>query len=157
LLAKPATTLRLSYSAHARCPAPDEQPAPPLLRGLSQAALGAERLTRPSERGPSARLTGAEERDPGHGGRAAQLRGAKNAAHQKAVKAWNGERPESEVFTAEILPGLRDIPLSALADATGLSEHYCSLIRLGKRVPHPRHWEKLRTITDHKLPRSTLA
>jgi hypothetical protein len=28
--------------------------------------------------------------------------------------------------------------------ATGLSEHYCSLIRLGKAVPHARHWEAFR-------------
>ena len=35
----------------------------------------------------------AEERDPGHGGRAAELRGAKNAAHQTAVKAWTGSDP----------------------------------------------------------------
>lgn len=86
----------------------------------------------------------AEQRDPGHGGRAAELRGTKNAAHQRAVKAWAGERPDPAVFTAEILPGLRDTPIPALADASGLSEHYCSLIRLGKRVPHPRHWEVFR-------------
>lgn len=86
----------------------------------------------------------AEQRDPGHGGRAAELRGTKNAAHQRAVKEWAGERPDPAIFTAEILPGLRETPLPALADASGLSEHYCSLIRLGKRVPHPRHWEAFR-------------
>ncbi len=89
----------------------------------------------------------AEQRDPGHGGRAAELRGAKNAAHQAAVKAWIGRRPDPAVFTAEILPGLREVPIGALVAATGLSDHYCSLIRLGKRVPHARHWEALQTIT----------
>jgi hypothetical protein len=34
-------------------------------------------------------------------------------------------------------------------DATGLSHHYCSLIRLGKKVPHPRHWETLRHVGRH--------
>jgi CRISPR-associated endonuclease Cas1 len=86
----------------------------------------------------------AEKRDPGHGGEAAKLRGSKNAAHQRAVRDWTGERPDPAVFTAEILPRLRNIPLPVLAAATGLSEHYCSLIRLGKRVPHARHWEPLR-------------
>jgi hypothetical protein len=43
--------------------------------------------------------------------------------------------------TREILPGLRAIPTRELVVATRLSEHYCSLIRLGKRVRHPRHWE----------------
>jgi CRISPR-associated endonuclease Cas1 len=94
----------------------------------------------------------AEQRDPGHGGRAAELRGSKNAAHQRAVKAWAGERPDPAVFTAEILPGLREIPLPALAATTDLSEHYCSLIRLGKRVPHPRHWEALRRMAATAMP-----
>lgn len=86
----------------------------------------------------------AEQRDPGHGGRAAQLRGSKNAAHQAAVAAWVGERPDPSVFSSEILPGLREMPIASIAAATGLSEHYCSLIRLGKRTPHVRHWESLR-------------
>jgi hypothetical protein len=33
-------------------------------------------------------------------------------------------------------------------DATGLSDHYCSLIRLGKRVPHARHWPALSRARD---------
>ena len=86
----------------------------------------------------------AEQRDPAHGGRAAEIRGAKNAAHQDAVRAWTGERPDPEVFLTEILPGLRQVPIAELVAATGLSEHYCSLIRLGKKVPHPRHWDALR-------------
>jgi hypothetical protein len=88
----------------------------------------------------------AEQRDPGHGGRAARLRASKNAAHQRAVRAWNGPEPDRAAFTAEILPGLRSLPISTLVTATGLSEHYCSLIRLGKRIPHARHWEALRNV-----------
>ena len=86
----------------------------------------------------------AEQRDPAHGGRAAQIRGAKNAAHQRAVHAWTGEHPDPTVFTREILPGLRQ-----QSAATGLSEHYCSLIRLGKRIPHPRHWSALSHVGVH--------
>jgi CRISPR-associated endonuclease Cas1 len=89
----------------------------------------------------------AEQHDPAHGGRAAELRGAKNAAHQVAVRQWTGERPEPDVFRVEILPGLRRATIAELVAATGLSEHYCSLIRLGKMTPHPRHWEALRSIT----------
>jgi hypothetical protein len=81
-----------------------------------------------------------------HGGRAAELRGRKNAAHQAAVRDWVGERPAPSVFAREILPGLRRVPIGELVTATGLSEHYCSLIRLGKKVPHPRHWETLRKV-----------
>jgi CRISPR associated protein Cas1 len=86
----------------------------------------------------------AEQRDPAHGGRAAQIRGTKNAAHQRAVRDWTGERLDSAVFTAEILPGLRQRSVPDLVAATGLSTHYCSLIRLGKVVPHARHWEVFR-------------
>jgi CRISPR-associated endonuclease Cas1 len=89
----------------------------------------------------------AEQRDPAHGGRAAQLRGRKNAAHQAAVREWSGERLDPEVFRSEILPGLCRVPIAELVAATGLSEHYCSLIRLGKKVPHPRHWAALRSVS----------
>jgi len=65
--------------------------------------------------------------------------------HQKAVRQWSGERPDPAAFAVEVLPGLRQLPIRAISEATGLSEHYCSMIRLGKRVPHPRHWDALRT------------
>jgi hypothetical protein len=51
-----------------------------------------------------------------------------------------------QVFKHEILPGLRDVPLSIIARATGFSRGYCSFIRRGVRIPHPRHWEALRKI-----------
>jgi CRISP-associated protein Cas1 len=112
------------------------------------------RAERFAEQGPAARERAArvlaqlraEQRDPAHGGRAAQIRGRKNAQHQAAVRAWKGERLDPAIFTSEILPGLRCIAIPELAAATGLSEHYCSLIRLGKRVPHTRHWDRLRDL-----------
>jgi hypothetical protein len=94
----------------------------------------------------------AEQRDPAHGGRAAELRGRKNAAHQAAVRDWRGERPDPVLFRSEIWPGLRRLGIAELVVATGLSEHYCSLIRLGKKVPHPRHWEALRRLIDRQQP-----
>jgi hypothetical protein len=96
-----------------------------------------------------------EQRDPAHGGRAAQLRGRKNADHQAAVRNWQGERPDPDVFRTEILPGLRRVPIGELVVATGLSKHYCSLIRLGKRTPHPRNWDALRGVVS-KSSRSTV-
>ena len=89
-----------------------------------------------------------EGRDPGHGGHAAQLRGSKNAAHQRAVKEWDGSPGDSAVFMAEISPRLRGVPIRVLADASGLSHHYCSLIRLGKRVPHVRHWRTFEDLAE---------
>jgi uncharacterized protein YidB (DUF937 family) len=92
-----------------------------------------------------------EQRDPAHGGRAAEIRGRKNAAHQAAVREWNGERPDPAIFSDDILPQLGQISIQQLVEATGLSEHYCSLIRLGKRVPHPRHWDALRQLGSRQL------
>jgi hypothetical protein len=131
---------------------------PAVIAGLSYPAAGIGTASTPANDGgstkPAARRNAAdvlaslraEQRDPGHGGRAARLRGEKNAAHQRAVWAWTGEQPDPAAFTLEILPGLRQTTIAQLAAATGLSAHYCSLIRLGKRVPHPRHWEALRSV-----------
>jgi hypothetical protein len=58
------------------------------------------------------------------------------------------------VFTRKILPSLQRLPIRQLADATSLSPHYCSLIRLGKRVPHPRHWASVKELTK-ETPGST--
>jgi hypothetical protein len=46
---------------------------------------------------------------------------------------------------------LRVVPPRELAAVTGLSEHYCSLIRLGKRTPHRRHWETFRQSGTSRL------
>jgi len=93
-------------------------------------------------------------RDPAHGGEAGRRRGSKNAAHHRARREWSaaadGQR-DLPHFRSEILPLLSASTPRELAAATGLSHHYCSLIRLGKRVPHPRHWEALRAATE---PRS---
>jgi CRISPR-associated endonuclease Cas1 len=141
---KAGTTLQLAATCR-DCGVPV-----PTRRHRYCAGCRAERFEREGGRGreQAARVLAqlrAEQRDPGHGGRAAQLRGAKNAAHQKAVRRWVGERPDPALFASDVLPGLKLLPIRVLAEATGLSEHYCSLIRLGKRVPHERHWEALRT------------
>jgi len=90
-----------------------------------------------------------EGRDPAHGGAAGRRRGRKNASHQEEITAWNSNhvRPDRALFAKEIGPRLRELTPRDLEEATGLSAHYCSLIRLGKRVPHPRHWEALRRLT----------
>jgi hypothetical protein len=41
-----------------------------------------------------------------------------------------------------------EVPIQQLVAATGLSDHYCSLIRLGKKVPYARHWDALRRLTE---------
>jgi hypothetical protein len=81
--------------------------------------------------------------DPAHGGEAGKVRGRKNADHDAANRAWDTEsHPEMEGidFERDVLPLIRDTPLTRLVEITGLSLRYCSLIRRGLVVPHRRHW-----------------
>lgn len=87
-------------------------------------------------------------RDPSRGGEAAKRRGAKHSQRMMEQKTWESEHgslADPELFQCEILPRLQDVSLGAMSKATGLSEQYCSVIRRGLKVPHPRHWEALRS------------
>jgi hypothetical protein len=82
--------------------------------------------------------------DATHGGEAATKRGAATANRKRDLRDWeleHGKLVDLSAFEREILPQIRDVPLSRLVRATGLSLRYCSLIRRGEKVPHPRHWD----------------
>ncbi len=70
-------------------------------------------------------------------------------ARAKARLEWDRTHPpvDPAIFTRDIWPGLKELPLSALVDATGLSVMYCSRIRRGLKVPHPRHFDALWSLT----------
>lgn len=97
----------------------------------------------------------ADSIDPAHGGAAGRKRGERNAAHVAAVERWRREHGAAErdvtanphAFACDILPGLQSVPLRVMADATGLSESYCSFVRRGQKVPHRRHWTTLARLT----------
>src|SRR5207244_925717 len=58
--------------------------------------------------------------------------GRANATRMAEAAEWNRAHPEPvdpDVFRVEILPGLRDVPLSKLVAASGLSNAYCSQVR----------------------------
>jgi CRISPR-associated endonuclease Cas1 len=85
--------------------------------------------------------------DPTHGAQAAARRGASTAKRKRELAQWeqqHGKLVDLSAFEREILPLIREAPLSQLVSATGLSLRYCSQIRRGERVPHPRHWEAFR-------------
>lgn len=86
----------------------------------------------------------AKGRDLAHGGEARWKRGATVSQRNKEVRAWdeNHPRPDPSEFVRAILPSLGSVPLQRMMEVTGLSLRYCSLIRRGLRVPHPRHWSK---------------
>ncbi len=86
-------------------------------------------------------------RDPSQSREARKRRGEKNSQRMRDQKLWeadHGTDADPDVFSREILPRVQGLPLSVLADATGLSEQYCSSIRRGLEIPHHRHWQALR-------------
>jgi CRISPR-associated endonuclease Cas1 len=86
--------------------------------------------------------------DPSHGGDAGKRRGATQSRQQRERREWEAANPgasaDPETFRREILPGTQGVPLSELAQATGLSLMYVSQIRRGIKTPHPKHWGALR-------------
>jgi uncharacterized protein YidB (DUF937 family) len=68
------------------------------------------------------------------------------AAHHAKAREYSSEQPDPSVLAAQIRPALGDVPLRAIAAATGLSEHTAGHIRVGRHVPHPRHWDALRAL-----------
>lgn len=89
----------------------------------------------------------AEGHDPTHGGEAAKRRGKSTANRKREISEWEreyGRLTDLEVFRSKILPGIQGVPLSRLVRATGLSLRYCSQIRRGEKIPHPRHWQGFR-------------
>jgi CRISPR-associated endonuclease Cas1 len=82
--------------------------------------------------------------DPTHGGSAGTARAATNVARKRQIREWDtrhGKLVDLSAFERDILPLIREVPLSRLQRATGLSIRYVSLIRRGERTPHPRHWK----------------
>jgi len=85
--------------------------------------------------------------DPSHGGEAAAKRAVAMRDRLAANAAWEAvSHPELDGvdFTRDVLPKVRTTPVRQLAKATGLSLIYCSGVRSGEKVPHPRHWDALR-------------
>jgi hypothetical protein len=86
--------------------------------------------------------------DPAHGGKARRRCGVRNSEVQKANLAWERTQPripEPEEFTRTVLPMIQDVRVGQLVKASGLSWAYCSKIKKGELVPHPRHWSVLET------------
>lgn len=70
-------------------------------------------------------------------------------------REWKRENPDRAGhdrawFLREVAPKLDDVPLNAIARVTGLSLAACSRHRAGTRVPHPRHWEALRSLVESR-------
>jgi hypothetical protein len=90
--------------------------------------------------------------DPSHGGVAGERRGATMARRKREEREWKAAHgrtiADPGLFAREILPTIRALPLSDLVRATGLTHGYMSKVRRGEKVPHPRHWPRLRAVAD---------
>jgi CRISPR-associated endonuclease Cas1 len=65
------------------------------------------------------------------------------AARQKWVASDHPAWLTPEVYTHKIQPLLRNVTITAIASALGVSAPYAASIRAGKRHPHERHFETL--------------
>jgi CRISPR-associated endonuclease Cas1 len=87
-----------------------------------------------------------------HTPKAEALRAATMRRQEAAKQAWkSSDLPEwltEEFYREQIQPKLAAFTVSAMASALGISKPYATDIRRGKRVPHPRHWEKLAQLID---------
>ena len=84
--------------------------------------------------------------DPAHGSETGRKRGQRNDQHVATKAGWDQEHGDADDgldFAGDVLPGLLNVPLRVMAEATGLSEGYSSFVRRGQKVPHWRHWEVL--------------
>ncbi len=82
------------------------------------------------------------------GGRVTQARRDSIRRQRLAALEWDKNhptRPDPTEFTRDILPHLTGVSYSALSRASGLSRRYCKLIATGQYVPHPMHWNAIRS------------
>jgi CRISPR-associated endonuclease Cas1 len=84
------------------------------------------------------------EADPRQSGEVRGRRGAAIAARKRALAEWDKANPgtvhDPELFSREILPGLRTVKLSEIVEATGMSKASASDVRRGKWTPHVSTW-----------------
>jgi hypothetical protein len=68
---------------------------------------------------------------------------------------WNAQNPDQTVdeewFKTTVIPVLQTMTLSQISEETGLSQQYCSLIKRGLKIPHPRHSQAFQNMLSKKL------
>jgi len=92
-----------------------------------------------------------EGRDPSHGGEAKQKRAATHAEQMRLNTEWEAN-PKHLMTEADyrtlVLPQLGEMAVRVLMETMGVSKGYAINVRAGKKVPHPRHWDKLRMLSQ---------
>jgi len=82
-----------------------------------------------------------------HSRKAETRRAQTHLRHVAETKAWDPTTlPDwltEQAYREKIQPRLAKLTVPAIAAAIRVSKPYATDIRAGKRMPHPRHWEKL--------------
>jgi hypothetical protein len=75
--------------------------------------------------------------------------------HAAEVKTWDPTSLPSwlneQSYREKLQPRLKSLTAPTISRALGISQTYATDIRVGKRVPHPRHWEALSTLVGASL------
>jgi hypothetical protein len=83
----------------------------------------------------------------GHSPDGRKRQAEKQRRHAAELNVWNPSNQPSwlteEFYREKIQPRLAGITVRVIASTIGVSEPYAALIRAGRYLPHPRHWEVL--------------
>jgi hypothetical protein len=87
--------------------------------------------------------------DPGNDPEAQRRRAAAASKQRQAGATWRDDGSLDGVdFRRDILPRLQSLPVRAIAQAMGCSGSHGSKVRLGKLMPHKRHWRALMQLKE---------
>jgi CRISPR-associated endonuclease Cas1 len=151
----PATRLTQSLRRDAR-PIPANASAEKTLKAMHICRTCGDTLKRGQLHCKSCALPAAKERfgDVARLGRIAShsdeaeiSRAKARQRHAAALKAWDpATLPDwltEQAYRKRIQPLLKGLTVPTITQMLGISQPYATDIRAGKRIPHPRHWEKL--------------
>jgi hypothetical protein len=84
----------------------------------------------------------------------ARIKRQRSLVGERAARdAWDRGHPEAradhEHYRHTIAPGLRNVPLRQISQATGVSISAASRIRNGTLTPHLRHWDALEHLAEN--------
>lgn len=89
--------------------------------------------------------------DPSHGAEAKRRRAEKVRENTRLNREWDALSAPGmteEVYRGRVAPALAGVPSRAIMAAMGVSQAYALDVRNGKRLPHPRHWASLGSLSS---------
>jgi hypothetical protein len=97
-----------------------------------------------------------EGRTVSHSPKAEAKRAESRRKHAAALKNWRPlDQPEwliEQTYQLTIQPRLVEVTVPVVRMALGVSKSYATNIRIGRRLPHPRHWRTLARLVGISNP-----